>query len=68
LRCSYPARGRGLVEYMHKLEAQLLGDYERTSVASERPMRMLFGVPSDMPRIFKIRNFGRVLLRSDMET
>ncbi|MBD2472645.1 DUF4365 domain-containing protein [Nostoc sp. FACHB-145] len=61
------SRGRGLVEYMRQLEAQLLGDYDEISVACERPMRMSFALGSDMFRIFKIRNFGKVLLRPDME-
>jgi hypothetical protein len=60
------SRGRGLVEYIHQIEDQLLESSKRISVASERPIQMSFGLPSDMLRILKIRDFGRVLLAPEI--
>ncbi|BAY50669.1 hypothetical protein SAMD00079811_83000 (plasmid) [Scytonema sp. HK-05] len=62
------SRGRGLVEYIRQVEQKLFETSDLVSVACERPMRMLFGLPSDIVRIPNIKEFGkRVLLISDTE-
>lgn len=56
------SRGRSFLEYICEVEKDLFQDSEQLIVACERPIGMLFGLPSDLVRIPKIREFGRRIL------
>jgi hypothetical protein len=65
------SRGRGVVEYIHQVEQEFFEISNFISVACERPMRMLWGLPSDIVRIPKIKEFGQrmsSLSHEDRET
>jgi Domain of unknown function (DUF4365) len=56
------SRGRNLIEYIRNVEQGIFGGSSLVSVACERSIIMLFGLPSDMVRIPKIKQFGERLL------
>ncbi|WP_413171890.1 DUF4365 domain-containing protein [Anabaena azotica] len=60
-------RGRNLITYIHDVEKGICKDSSFVSVACERPMRMLIGLPSDMVRIPKIKTFGERLLSTSTD-
>lgn len=56
------SRGRNLITYIREVEQDILKNSSLVSVACERSMKMLIGLPSDMVRIPKIKAFGEKLL------
>lgn len=61
------SRGRSLVEYIRQVEQDIFEISGMVTVACERPIQMQFGLPSDVLRIPKIRDFGRSLLTYEIE-